>query len=255
VTLLMEGSKKLDPADVRPEEHRWYRRAIEALNRRGIRCMLAGAFGLYFHTGLWRNTKDMDLLVLPEDREDAIEAICGAGLRDLFPQEAYDREWIFRGTRDGIIVDLIWRLANKADEVGPDWFERAPHGTFLGLPVQYASAADMCWMKLFVFQAKRCDWPDLLNVIRGTQGHMDWNHLLQEVGEHWRLLCGLVDVFDWLCPAERHYIPRDFRQQLEALRRSDADAGHASREDLFDTRSWLTQPGAGCCDFELDSEE
>jgi hypothetical protein len=207
--------------------------------------MLAGAFGLHYHTGWWRGTKDMDLLIVPEHRDRAVEAVCSTGLRDLYADEPYDREWIFRTFRDGIIVDLIWRLANKEDDVAPDWFERAAPGEFLGLPVRYASAADMCWMKLFVFQRQRCDWPDIINVIRGTQGRLDWHHLLKEVGPHWRLLCALVSIYDWLCPPEREFIPEHFRQSLERLRRENGDAGKECHNDLFDTRPWLTAPGAG----------
>jgi len=236
--------------DLTPEARRWYCRAIDALNREGVPFLMAGAFGLYCHTGFWRGTKDMDLLILPEHREIAIEAVCNAGLRDMFKDEPYDREWIFRSTRNGVIVDMIWQLANKEDDVSRAWFDRAVEGTFLDLPVRYTSAADMCWMKLFVFQAKRCDWPDIINIIRGTQGNLDWNLLLREVGAHWRLLCALTDIFDWLCPTERHYIPADFRARLEDLHGRDADADDDCRRDLFDTRPWLAEAGAGYTSYQ-----
>lgn len=239
------GAGSGDEEHLRPEERRWFTRAIEALNRERVPFLMAGAFGLYHYTGFWRNTKDLDVLVLPEDREAAIEAVCGAGLRDLFPDEPYDRDWIFRSTSDGVIVDLIWRLANKADDVAPAWFDRASEGEFMGLPVRFVSAADLCWMKLFVFQRLRCDWPDIINVIRGSRGRLDWDHLLREVGPHWRLLCALVDIYDWLCPAERAFIPPSFRDRLETRRRSDSDAVEECRRDLFDSRPWLTDPGAG----------
>lgn len=229
---------------IRAPEREWFTRALQAFNREDVPFMLAGAFGLYQYSGFWRGTKDLDVVVLPEHRERAIAAVEGAGLHDLFPKEPYDREWIFRSTRDGVIVDLIWRLANKADDVDPAWFDRAIRCEFLGEPALVVSAADLCWMKLFVFQRERCDWPDLINVIRGTRGNLDWKHLLREVGPHWRLLCALTDIYDWLCPSEQHFIPAEFRQSLEALRRANIDAGEC-RRDLFDSRPWLTEPGAG----------
>lgn len=232
-------------ADLKPAERKWFPRAIRALNREGVPFMLGGAFGLYHYTGFWRGTKDLDIMVLPQDREAAIEAVTGAGLQDMFADEPYDRDWIYRSRRDGVIVDLIWELANKEDLIDESWITRATAAEFLGLPVRVVSAADMCWLKLFVFQAKRCDWPDIINVIRGTRGQLDWMHLLEEVGPHWRLLCALTNIFDWLCPPDRAFIPRHFREALEELRRREPDAGDDLHAELFDSRPWLTNPGAG----------
>jgi hypothetical protein len=241
---------------LKPEQRKWFPRAVRALQEEGVSFLMAGAFGLYHHTGFWRGTKDMDLLILHAHREAAIEAVCGAGFHDLFSDEPYDRDWIFRAVRNGVIVDLIWSLANKEDDVDQKWFDRSSTGEFFGMPLQMVSAADMCWMKLFVFQLHRCDWPDIINVIRGTKGNLDWNALLRQVGPHWRLLCALVEIYDWLCPPERHFIPREFRARLEELRRRNADAGHACRNDLFDSRPWLTHPGAGSsADSPSSSEE
>lgn len=231
-------------ADLTPQQRKWFPRALQALHREGVPFLMAGGFGLHHHTGYWTGGKDIDVLVLPQHREAAIEAITHAGFHDLFREEPYDREWIYRSVRQGVIVDLIWRLANKEDDIDEAWFERSAEGEVLGLPVRIVSAADMCWMKLFVFQRKRCDWPDLINIIRGTQGRLDWDHLLKEVGFHWRLLCALVNIFDWLCPPERHFIPREFREKLEDYRRRDLDAHDQCRNNLFDSRPWLAKPGA-----------
>ena len=232
-------------AELKPAQRKWFPRAINALKREDVPFLMAGGFGLYHHTGFWRGGKDMDVLILPEHREIAIEALCNAGFHDLFEDEPYDREWIFRAVRDGVIVDLIWQLANKEDNVDASWFDRATPGEYFGIPVFMVSAADMCWMKLFVFQLKRNDWPDIINVIRGTRGILDWNHLLTQVGPHWRLLCALVDIYDWLCPPERHFIPDTFRLALKKLRQKDVDADEECRHELFDSRPWLTSPGAG----------
>ena len=232
-------------AQLEPEHREWFSRALRALNGAGVRVMQAGAFGLYHHTGLWRGTKDMDLVILPGDRETAIRALMDAGFEDMYDQEPYDREWIFRAIHGKVIVDSIWQLANKEDQVDEGWFDRSEPSEFFNMPVSVVSAADMCWMKLFVFQAKRCDWPDLINVIRGTRGQLDWEHLLRVVGFHWRLLCALVEIYDWLCPPEREFIPQWFRDELERRRHSNLDANDACRRDLFDSRPWLTSPGAG----------
>jgi hypothetical protein len=230
--------------DLAASQRKWFARAIETLKAEGIPFLMAGGFALHHHTGYWTGGKDMDLLVLPDYREHAIETITHAGFRDFFKDEPYDRDWIYRAVRQGVIVDLIWRLANKEDDIDQSWFDRSVPGEVLDHPVRIVSAADMCWMKLFVFQRKRCDWPDLINIIRGTKGRLDWDHLLNEVGFHWRLLCALVNIFDWLCPPERHYIPQPFRDKLEDYRRRNLDAHDECRNALFDSRPWLAKAGA-----------
>jgi hypothetical protein len=229
-----------------PSERDWHSRALAALDDAGVPFLIAGAFALNHYSGLWRGTKDLDVLVLASDRDRAVEAVTAAGMRDLFPEESYDRNWIFRATRDGVIFDIIWSLANYADSVDATWLEAATRAAFLGRPVRVVSAGDLCWMKLFVMQKQRCDWPDLFNVIRGTGGRLDWSRLLEQAGPHWRLLVGLTAVYDWLCPAETHFIPDEFRHALRALEHEWVDGrDQECRANLLDSRPWLTTAGAG----------
>jgi hypothetical protein len=102
-------------------------------------------------------------------------------------------------------------------------------------------------MKLFVFQATRCDWPDIINVIRGTQGGIDWEDLLDRVGEHWRLLHAVVIIYDWLCPRDREFIPERFRWELLERERQghEADPDDTCRNVLLDSRPWLATAGGG----------
>ncbi len=226
-------------------EHHHFGAAIRTLRLSNVPFLIAGGLALYHYTGFWRETKDLDLLILPEDRDLATAAFTAAGFPDFHDEEPYDREWIFRSRQDEVIVDLIWRMANKTDEVYRAWFDRATPGRLAGEEVQVVSAADLCWLKLFVLQEKRCDWPHILNIIRGTRGNLDWSHLLSEAGQHWRLLCAVTDLFDWLCPSERNFIPESSRLRLQQLRAANADMALDGRQDLLDSRPWLAEAGAG----------
>src|SRR5512142_3110926 len=89
-----------------------YREVIEGIRREGIPFAVGGAFSLATYTGFWRNTKDLDIYVLPEDRERTIALLTRLGMRDYFETVPYDRWWIYRATRDDTIVDVIWAMAN-----------------------------------------------------------------------------------------------------------------------------------------------
>lgn len=68
-----------------------YRDVLRGANAAGIPFALAGAFALASYTRHWRNTKDLDLCVPPEDRERMIEVVKAAGLKDYYEEKPYDR--------------------------------------------------------------------------------------------------------------------------------------------------------------------
>ena len=71
-----------DTAEV-VEEAQWalYERVMDAAAREDIPFAIGGAFGLAIYTGVARNTKDLDIYVLPGDRERAIDVVSRLGLR------------------------------------------------------------------------------------------------------------------------------------------------------------------------------
>ena len=114
------------------EQWEVYRDAIAVARTTGLPFMLGGGFALAAYTGRWRNTKDIDFYVLPHQRQAFIDAITRAGFTDYYDQLAYDRGWIYRGFRDGTIVDLIWAMANRRTEAAEKWFKHATELTVRG---------------------------------------------------------------------------------------------------------------------------
>ena len=74
-----------------------YEGVIDDAIAQGIPFALGGAFAVATYTGYWRNTKDIDLYVLPEYRDRMIEILNARGFSDLFDSKPYDRWWIYRG--------------------------------------------------------------------------------------------------------------------------------------------------------------
>src|SRR5262245_27574828 len=105
------------------EEWNIYDIAIQALRRAETGSLLGGAFGLAAYTGRWRNTKDIDFFIHPRDREKTIRALTEAGFSDYYSHLPYDRGWIYRATRSGVIVDAIWGMPNRRGEVDDQWFD------------------------------------------------------------------------------------------------------------------------------------
>jgi hypothetical protein len=156
-------------------------------------------------------------------------------------------------------VDVIWQAANKIGVVEPDWRECAAPGELAGVPTWFASVEDLIWLKAFIVQRERCDWPDILNLITAAQGRLDWAWLAERFGPHRMLLQAIIHLFDWTCPLYAGYVPASLRRELRewaeqhlpldpeghhAARASkNGDQPDACRWQLLDSRPWFVAAG------------
>jgi hypothetical protein len=246
-----------DPMDA--DQLELTRAVLTAMNESEVPYVLGGAIAVNRHGGPWRNTKDLDLFVPPADRERVIDTLLRLGFVDYYAVWPYDREWIFRGHKGNKIVDVIWQSANKIGVVDPSWRERAAPGELAGVPTWFASAEDLIWLKAFIVQRERCDWPDILNLLVATQGQLDWGWLLERFGPHRLLLGAVVKLFDWTCPQHAGYVPAAIRRALQQREEQHLPVGPAthspaqaagngdhpdgSRWQLLDSRPWFVEAG------------
>lgn len=231
---------------IRDEQWTHFIAGTAAIENTGTPFLLAGALALASYTGHWRDTKDVDVIVRASDREAAIGALRSAGFEDYFEQLEYDRSWIFRGFRDGVIFDVIWALPNHRVEIDDGWFERARSLWLRGRAFAAAPAEEIIRVKLYVMQRERCDWVDVLNILSATVDDLDWPWLVERMGADVALLHGVLAVFNWLCPGRAQKIPAWVRERF-ALPEIEGDDPVAMEERhirLLDSRPWfaLHQP-------------
>jgi hypothetical protein len=233
-----------------PENRAVYSEALEALIDAEAPFLVGGAFAVHFYTALWRDTRDLDVFCRLDDVPLAIEALLQAGFADIGEQAARDHEWIFHSRKHDIIVDVIWSFANGLAAVDSDWFAEAIQGDFLGYPVAFVPTERLIFSKLFTLNRHRCDWPDIIRIMTNNVKPVEWPHLMDLVGDHWLLLSGLVDVFDWQYPAAFNVVPREVRDELQRRRNSYApDPNALSREELLDP--WVYTREEDICNSAL----
>ncbi|MEO7299501.1 MAG: nucleotidyltransferase family protein [Verrucomicrobiota bacterium] len=222
------------------DEWACYQSAIEVVRQANAKFLIGGAFGLAVYTGRWRNTKDLDLVILPRDLDAIIHALTESGFKDYYEQVPYDRGWIYRSTRDGFIVDVIFAMANRRAEVDEEWFERAPTISIRNEKLLVVPPEELLWHKLYVLQRERCDWPDIMNLLYENGPTLDWEHLLRRLGNDAQLLQAVLLVFDWICPQVSHEFPEWLRQRLH-LPPSQADENVDWKKNisLLDSRQWF----------------
>jgi len=217
-----------------------YRDAIAVARDTGLPFMLGGGFALAAYTGRWRNTKDIDFYVLPHQRQHFVDALTRAGFSDYYDQLAYDRGWIYRGFRDGTIVDLIWAMANRRAEAAESWFKHATELTVREEKLHVIAPEELLWCKMYVLQRDHSDWPDLLNLLYAAGPQLDWSRVLKHLGDDTPVLASLLALFGWLCPKRAAQLPEGLRRQLHLPPpKPVSDDEESRRIRLLDSRNWF----------------
>ena len=222
------------------DEH-WsiYARAIQSVRSAGIPFLLGGGFALAAFTGRWRDTKDIDFYIEPKHRDVVVAALTKAGFRDYYDQRAYDRRWIYRSIKSGVIVDIIWAMANQRAEVDTDWFKRAEQFDLRGERLSVVPPEELMWCKLYIMQRDHCDWTDVFNLVYAAGPRLDWQHLIERLGEDTPLLKALLQVYGWLCPKYVLKLPKSLWQSLDLPVPRKTGKAQRNHIRLLDSRGWF----------------
>ncbi len=207
------------PPQFPPEQESLFREVLQIMNQSNVPCVVSGAFALQQHTGIWRNTKDLDLFLPPEDVPQALETLKEAG----FETEVRDPVWLAKAHRDDYFVDLITGMSNAVIVVDKSWIERSSPAMILGVPARVLAPEELIASKLFVTRRERFDGADIAHVIHGTRGKLDWDRVLTLVGEHWEVLLWAMILFRYVYPAHQDYIPRSIWNDLIGRLRDELD--------------------------------
>lgn len=207
------------PPEFPPEQRSLFIEVLTLLKAREIPFAVSGAFALHRHTGIWRDTKDLDVF-LADDQVPTALALLQA---DGFHTEIRDPVWLCKVHKGDYFVDLITGMSNAVLTVGPDWIERAAHADVLGLDVKVLAPEELIASKLFVTRRERFDGADIVHTIHGVAGKLDWSRVLQLIGDHWLVLLWMLVLYEYVYPAHSEYVPRELwddllsrlKQQLE----------------------------------------
>jgi hypothetical protein len=232
--LTVEERKSLTHGDfwIPDAERQVYRRALEALNAAAVPYVVAGAYAIYEHTGIYRKTKDLDLFFEPTAVVAAARALRAAG----FVTRLEDPHWLAKATAGEHFVDLIFGMGNGVAPIDRDWVDHARQGILAATPVRIAPPEELIWHRLFISERHRHDMADILHLILCLGDTFDWERLVNRVGQHWPLLLAQVSTFSYVYPGYRSNIPSWVYEQL--LSRAQSEMARDS-DDLDFTRGPL----------------
>ena len=231
--LTPEERKSLTHGDfwIPDDEREVYRRALEALNAANVPYVVAGAYAIYEHTGIYRKTKDLDLFFEPSAVVPAARALRDAG----FVTRLEDEHWLAKATSGEYFVDLIYGMGNGIASIDEDWIAQSRSGILAATPVRIAPPEELIWHRLFISERHRHDMSDIVHLILCVES-LDWKRLVARVGENWPLLLSQVLMFTYVYPGHKSNIPAWVREQL--LERARAEFTR-EEEDVDFTRGPL----------------
>src|SRR5439155_9891528 len=103
------------------EQEKLFHEVLQVMNSAGVPYAVSGAFALQQHTGIWRDTKDLDLFLPAEHVPQALAALVADG----FECEICDPVWLAKAHRADFYVDLICGMSNAVITVDQSWMDRA----------------------------------------------------------------------------------------------------------------------------------
>ncbi len=218
-----------------PEQGELFREVLRLMNDRKVPYAVSGAFALQEHTGIYRDTKDLDLFVPGEDVNRALQYL----KEDKFEIEVTDPVWLAKARRGGeYFVDVITGMSNAVITVDRSWIEQSKRREILGVPSRVLAAEELLASKLFVTFRERFDGADTVHIIYRTRGKLDWQRVMQLIGEHWQVLFWTLVLFQYAYPDSADTVPQPIWDDLLARfhRELSEPARREFRGSLLDER-------------------
>lgn len=194
-----------------PEHERVvYQRALRALNRAGVPYVVSGLYAVFEYTGIYRQTKDLDLFFRPEDVTSAAQALRNDGFHVHIEQP----HWLAKAWLEGVLVDLIYGMGNGLAFIDEAWYAHSRPSILAAEPVRVSPPEELIWHRLFVSERHRWDMSDIAHLILCRGPELNWERLIARVGDFWRLLLAQVLTFDFVYPGHRGRVPNWVREDL-----------------------------------------
>lgn len=219
--LTKEEAKSLTHGDfwIPEEEREIYKRALRILNEAGVPYVVAGAYAIYEHTGIYRKTTDLDLFVEPSQVVPAMRALKAGGFKTKLAQS----HWLAKAIDEPFFVDIIYGMGNGLALIDPDWYRHSTPAILAATPVRVAPAEELIWHRLFINERHRQDMADIAHLILCVGDTLDWQRLVDKTGPHWPLLLAQLQMFYYVYPGYRSRVPDWVLTNL--LERARAETG------------------------------
>lgn len=187
------------------ESNAFFKEALEILAESSASYLIGGAFAVFQHTGIYRNTKDLDVFCKYSEYPKILKTFREKG----FKTELTDIRWLAKIHKGEYYIDVIFDTTNNICKVDDTWFKHATNGVFEGIDVMFLAPEELIWLKIYVQNRERFDGADVNHILLKSGKNLDWKRLLDRLDQHWHILFAQLLIFQFVYPAEyRNIIPK-----------------------------------------------
>jgi predicted nucleotidyltransferase len=147
---------------------RTLKKAAEALREAGVPFILGGGLAAWARGGP-ESDDDLDLMVKPDNAEEALDILAAAGMRPERPPE----EWLYKAWDvNGVLVDLIFEPVGMP--IGDEMLERAEELEVEAVGMRVMALEDLLVTKLLALDEQALDYKALLQISRPVRERVNW---------------------------------------------------------------------------------
>jgi hypothetical protein len=194
------------------EQSAVYREALQLMNSSGIYYAVGAAFARYAYTSIWRQTKDLDVFLRPDDLRAMMDLLEANG----FETEVKDRHWLGKAWKDGHFLDLIFGTGHGSVPIDERTFKGVQQSRVLGVQANLMPLEEMIASAMYVAGRNRFDGPEVVHLIQSAKGKLDWQRILNRLGDDRQLLLWHLILFDFIYPGHHSYLPKELMSELFA---------------------------------------
>lgn len=158
---------------------------VQAMEESGIRYVFIGGIA---SSGLGRprSTHDIDVFVRPEDAEVALRALAKHG----FSTERTDRTWLYKGVKNNILVDIIFRSKGEI-YFDQEMYQKMTVAEYHGKRLRLIGPEDLLIIKAVAHsELTPGHWHDAIGIL--THANLDWAYLLRRAKRAPRRILSLL---------------------------------------------------------------
>jgi predicted nucleotidyltransferase len=144
--------------------------AAAALREADVPFVLGGGLAIWARGGP-ETEHDVDFFVKGDDARRALQALSDAGFRTEEPPEG----WLYKGWRDGVLVDLIYDPSNV--EIDDDFLARAEELEVHAVRMPVMRAEDVLVTKLLAMREHHMEYDRVLEIARTVREQIDWDEV------------------------------------------------------------------------------
>ncbi len=166
-------AENLGKSEVAEELIESLKRAVAALDERGVPYLLGGGLGCWARGGP-PSSNDIDLMVRREDAGRAQEALAEAGMRPESPPE----QWLLKAWDGDILVDLIFEPSGM--RIDDEVLARGEVLSVMAMQTRVMDLDDILITKLMALDEHSADYRDMILITRSLREQIDWARLREE---------------------------------------------------------------------------